>query len=636
MNQLDKTIFDIAHEQISGKDVDCAAARVRQNLFGETAAPHADGPQRLRNCSDFQALIPSYLNKTLSAGRALLLQDHTRECIACRHALQNARAGVAPTLIRPVTAPTRVISHVWAIAAPAVIGLGLTGWLVSRAFISSPAGTVTVETVSGILYAVSDRGSTPIFAGREIAAGQHVRTAKDSRAVIRLGDGSLVEMNARAELAVLPGAHGANVRLDRGNIIVQAAKQHNGTLDILTSDCTVSVKGTIFAVARGIKGTRVSVVQGAVKVAQGAQSQMLKPGDQVSTDSSLTPTSVKDDVAWSRDSARYVALLNEFNTIKKDLEAMPSPGLRYGSKLLPLVSSDTVLYAAIPNVSATLAEAQKVFNDRLQQSDVLRAWWAEQQDGPKLQQMVDTLRRFSEYLGDEIVFTVNSNGGGDYNDPMIMAEVKLPGLEGFLSTELRSLGQQGHNGLPEVVHLEASDGQNTNARYWRSRRRESSHIEGPMLIGVKDNLIVVGWNQDQLKEIAQRAADQPGTPGTQLLNNVQSAYQNGAGWLMCVNMEQIARNSVGSGRGKHGGPKLPKGIDAMRDLIVERKDTAGRVENKATLTFRRGALGTRLVARRAFSHGQPGLRLPGRDLCRFHGVAQPVVDAGGRIPDALR
>ena len=263
MNQFDKAIFDIAHQQISGKEVDAAAARVRQNLFGETAAPAlnqgAANPQRLRNCADFQDLIPTYLNKNLSAARALLLQDHTRECVACRHALQNARAGVAPTLIRPVTPPTRVISKVWAIAAMATVAVGLTGWFVSRAFVSGPNGPVAVQTVSGILYAVSDRGSTPIFAGHEVAPGQHIRTAKDSTAVIRLGDGSLVEMNARAELAVLHESHGASIHLDRGNIIVQAAKQRTGTLDILTADCNVSVKGTIFSVARGIKGTRVSV-----------------------------------------------------------------------------------------------------------------------------------------------------------------------------------------------------------------------------------------------------------------------------------------------------------------------------------------------------------------------------------------
>src|SRR5581483_4048720 len=109
-------------------------------------------------CGDFQALIPEYLNRSLSAGRALLLQDHTRECIACRHALQDARSGAGPTLIRPVTPPTKIISNIWAIAATATVGLGLTAWAVSHAFFGGPGGPVAVQTVSGILYAVSDHG----------------------------------------------------------------------------------------------------------------------------------------------------------------------------------------------------------------------------------------------------------------------------------------------------------------------------------------------------------------------------------------------------------------------------------------------------------------------------------------------
>lgn len=589
MNQFDKAIFDITHQQISEQEVETAAARVRQNLFGDSASPAvgASGHQRLRSCTDFQALIPSYLNKNLSAARALLLQDHTRECVACRHALQDARAGAGPTLIRPVTPPTRVIPKVWAVAAMATVAVGLTGWFVSRAFFPTPNGPIAVNAVSGILYTVSDQGSTAIFAGHRIAPGQHIRTAKDSTAVIRLGDGSLVEMNARAELAVFHQPGGASIHLDRGDVIVQAAKQRTGTLDILTPDCTVSVKGTIFAVARGIKGTRVSVVQGAVKVAQGAQSQMLKPGDQVTTDSTLTRTSVKDEVAWSRDSARYLTLLNEFNTIKQGIERMPSPGLRYQSKLLPLVSRDAVLYAAMPNVSTTLAEAQKLFNDRLQQSDLLRTWWAEQQEGPKLQQMVDTLRRFTEYLGDEIVVTVDSEfGRSQYSDPLILAQVKLPGLEGFLTNEFQSMAQRGMHGFPEIVHLDTLAGQPGPPR-----RRHASEHDGPMLIGVKDNLMVIGWNRDQLSAVAQRSAGQAGPPDTLLLNNVKSAYNNGAGWLMCVNMEHIARDFVGHGRGKQAGPRLPKGLNAMRDLIVERKDENGRTENKATLTFEGGRAG---------------------------------------------
>ncbi len=171
---------------------------------------------------------------------------------------------------------------------------------------------------------------------------------------------------------------------------------------------------------------------------------MLKPGDQATTDASLVKTAVTDEVGWSRDSARYVSLLGEFNAIKQGLDAVPSPALRYESKLLPYASSDTVLYAAIPNLSASLAEAQRLFNDRLQQSDVLRAWWEEQKDGAKLQEMMDSVRRFSDYLGNEVVFTVAGNGDGQYSEPVIMAEVKNAGLETFLT------GGKCRNSQPEA------------------------------------------------------------------------------------------------------------------------------------------------------------------------------------------
>jgi Fe2+-dicitrate sensor, membrane component len=333
MNKLDQISADIRSEEPQDQQVQQAAARVRQKLFVDAAAQ----PSRIRSCTDFQALIPSYLNKTLSAGRALLLQDHTRECVACRHALQKARDGVAPTLVRPITVPSRTMSKMWAVAALLVLSVGLGAWVFTSGLLTGSNTDVSIQNVSGILYAVSDKGMTPVFSGRKIAEGERVRTSKESTATVRLGDGSLVEMNERSEISVTHAAGGATIRLGRGDIIVQAAKQRTGTLDVLTSDCLVSVKGTVFAVNRGIKGSRVSVVEGSVKVAQGSQSQMLQPGEQLSTDPSLAKVPVQKAVAWSRDSAKYAAVLGELLSIQKRLSAMPSPGLRYNSKLLNYV-----------------------------------------------------------------------------------------------------------------------------------------------------------------------------------------------------------------------------------------------------------------------------------------------------------
>ena len=98
MKKLEEVLSRLAHEPIPDDALTSAAARVRAKLFGAAPAVHAP----VRSCADYQALIPAYLDHSLSAGRALLLQDHTRECVVCRHALTQARAGFAPMLVKPV------------------------------------------------------------------------------------------------------------------------------------------------------------------------------------------------------------------------------------------------------------------------------------------------------------------------------------------------------------------------------------------------------------------------------------------------------------------------------------------------------------------------------------------------------
>ena len=62
--------------------------------------------------------------------------------------------------------------------------------------------------------------------------------------------------------------------------LVEAAKQRRGRLEIATPDSLVSVKGTIFGVSWGLKGSRVSVVQGEVQVVHSGVSKLLHRGEQ--------------------------------------------------------------------------------------------------------------------------------------------------------------------------------------------------------------------------------------------------------------------------------------------------------------------------------------------------------------------
>ncbi len=119
--------------------------------------------------------------------------------------------------------------------------------------------------VDGGLFRVSGHDVQGVKAGFRVERGQAVRTGTASGAMLELADGTRVEMASKSELALVRARDGVKIKLARGNVIVSAAKQH-GHLYVETSDCNVSVVGTVFSVSAGIKGSRVAVIEGEVQV----------------------------------------------------------------------------------------------------------------------------------------------------------------------------------------------------------------------------------------------------------------------------------------------------------------------------------------------------------------------------------
>ena len=122
----------------------------------------------------------------------------------------------------------------------------------------------TVEAAEGQVYQIADTRSMPITAGDRLQKGERVRTAKGAHAFVRLGDGSMIEMKDRSELWVTKNVQGTTIHLNRGSIVVEAAKQRGERLLVDTGDSLVSVTGTVFSVSSGTKGSRVSVIEGEV------------------------------------------------------------------------------------------------------------------------------------------------------------------------------------------------------------------------------------------------------------------------------------------------------------------------------------------------------------------------------------
>jgi hypothetical protein len=571
-HKFERLLSEIRSENVDERVAAQAGERVWKSITSSPAVEFAG--HKLRNCEDFQALIPAYVEKDLAEARRLLLEDHVHQCVACRRVVEKVRSGETRRLWQPVVASSIMASSRsfpvwrWAMSAAAVaVVAAATFAMLNGMFPGQHAVRGSVQNVDGSLYAVVDDQVRVIPAGYEIRNGDEIRTAKGSNAVVRLLDGSLVEMAERSDLSVSREWKGTTIRLDGGHIIVQAAKQRTGRLYVATDDCLVSVKGTIFSVNHGLKGSRVAVIEGVVRVAAGDQTTDLHAGDEQTSSASVAKVPIQNEIAWSRNSAKYLALLGDFALLQKQFEAIPGPGLRYSSDLLPYVPDHTAVYAAIPNLAETLGEAGQLFQDRLQQSPALRSWWKEQErgKGPKLGDVIDQLKTFSSYLGDEIVFAVPRDGTS-YGSPVVLARVRQPGLEHFLRSEEKRLNPDHTRNALQIVHDPSAIVASANR---------------PFLVYVNDNMLVASPDAAELQKAVARIQQSTAShfSETPLYEQVAHSYQQGAGWLFCADMEQIVAQHVQQGN------KLPPGVGDVRYLMMERREVGGKTENRAALTF---------------------------------------------------
>src|SRR6185437_10802394 len=269
-----------------------------------------------------------YRSGELGLARKLLVSAHLNECVDCRREAEMGGVSSVPSPWKQALPRTANQSWRYAMAAAAVVLLAIAGYFVSGKLLSGPAGMrARVESFDGVLLRVGFSGEQPLKPGDELGEGQEVRTGGSSHAMLRLRDGSVVEMNERSQLGVSMSRRDTTVQLDRGKIIVQAAKRKAGHLYVAANDVKVSVTGTVFSVNHGVKGSRVSVIEGEVRVAGTGSdglfhNAVLHPGQQMSTDAA-GPVPVKQEIAWSRNLDKHLALLAEFAHLENRLETVP-------------------------------------------------------------------------------------------------------------------------------------------------------------------------------------------------------------------------------------------------------------------------------------------------------------------------
>ena len=152
-------------------------------------------------------------------------------------------------------------------------------------------------------------------------------------------------------------------------------------------------------------------------------------------------TEVRPDMPGARD-LQNPALLTEFGRLLEKVQHdVEFPPARNQSRLLPFLPESTTFYVAFSNYGDASHHTLRIFQQEVQQSAVLRAWWQQGEmaaNGAKVEDALEKFYQLSQYLGDEIVLSGATEGRQDPS-LLILAEVRRPGLKDFLQRTAKEL-----------------------------------------------------------------------------------------------------------------------------------------------------------------------------------------------------
>jgi hypothetical protein len=579
-DELDQVISEIRGEEIPPATLEQSAERVWQRM--EAANPAVPSTRAAGGCAAIRADLALLEQRELSSARRLIVEDHLRECASCRAYAAGALDPVSAAAnwrIEPSAATARSNGARYGWAAAAILLIAAVGLVVGERYLAGPAGSrAQIESLSGHAYLITAMTENPLKTGDHIGQDQMIRTAADSHAVLRLLDGSRVEMNQRTEFSLSAGFRNTTIQLDQGDIIVEAHHRSAGRLYVLTPDCTISDRGTIFSIESGTKGSRVGVVEGTVSVAHDGESSVLHAGQSVATAGSVNTVPVSGQIAWSENRQQYMALLDEFSRLGHRLEQIPSPEPRYRSKILPVVPRNTVLYLSVPNLGNMFAEADQIFQDELSRSAVLRDWWARvttAQQEALLELAIGEIKTASQYLGNEMVVASSQE---DKDGPVLLAPIKNPGLADFLRQRVALIGRSSKPIMRVVDEKSLAS---------------MSPTERDLIALVRPDMLVVGSGAAVLRMNAALENGSSGFEDTDFGKEILGAYSKGAQVLFAADLETLAAYAQRETRAPRSHVAAPGGVEIARELgfghvkylIATHGDVSGQTENRAVLAF---------------------------------------------------
>ena len=340
--------------------------------------------------------------------------------------------------------------------------------------------------------------------------------------------------------------------------------------------------GTIFSVNHGTKGSRVSVIEGEVMVDAGGREEVLHPGQQAATHASLAMIPVSEEIAWSRDVDRYIELMQEVSALRQALvEQVPRPELRYSSRLIEMVPADSSLFVSLPNLGETIAEADRILRERVDESRLLKQWFESRGDfqefGPSFDEVTNHLAELGSYLGEEVVVTARFGDGEDVDSPLVLAELRdAAGLRRFVEEQMTrhhsadNGDEEDHSSvafLDDPAALPAEDAE--------------------MYVWMGDDTMVAAGDIDSLRTALGKISGGGGQfTSTPFGQRILEAYREGAGVVIAVDIKSFtAAEMLGEEDAAERASLEETGLLDAEHFLMEQKWVDGKTQHRAVLGF---------------------------------------------------
>ncbi|MGI8838670.1 MAG: DUF3352 domain-containing protein, partial [Pyrinomonadaceae bacterium] len=272
--------------------------------------------------------------------------------------------------------------------------------------------------------------------------------------------------------------------------------------------------------------------------------------------------------------------------LNKELSQVPLPGVRNSTRLLDLMPESTIVYAALPNLTSTIVESHRIMQERMSQNAALKEWWAKEQSGhhgPNVDQVINSIREFGDYLGDEIAVSVSLDENHEPGAPVVLAELKnANGFRPFLEQQIAKFAGKTTD-RPDIRFVD--DPLTATASGEKGKKQ--------LFVWIQNDLFAASPDLPQVQRLAN-VVQKGGTnsfASSPFHNRIAEVYKQGAGLVVAANLESIvaqakaehSKKNVNAARHEEALNKL--GVLSVKYLVLDSNETDGKTHTRASLSF---------------------------------------------------